>query len=134
MKSIAKILLVVLLIISIIGFVTYAIFMKFVRDVLIEEWFTSSSDGGIYTIEVVKLGSPFSFGSQELIIYADGKELCRTSISNDGKTLDRSNYAISWDNNIAILELKGEESAETITITFENDSPTYRIKQGIRNR
>ncbi len=132
MKNVTKILLVVLLVIIILGVSAYIFYSKFISNLLKEDvWFISTSEDGKHTVKVIKTGYTITFGDNSLVIYADDKELYRTSISNGGMTLNYSNYKITWDNDTAILELHGERKAETITITFENDSATYHTNKVI---
>ncbi len=133
MKKSSKILLIILIVILILGLLAYVFISKFIRNINIKEdvWIYSSSENGMHNVKVVRTGLKMIFADQDLIVYADGEELYRTSLSNDGKTLDYSNYKITWDTDIAILELQGEGDAETITIKFNNDKVTYHTNKVI---
>lgn len=78
----------------------------------------------------VKGSGAFFFGSENIKIYAYNnniiglfkKEIYKTTIANDGKSLHYDNFLIEWINdNTAYLTLKGEEqSDEKLMITFGN--------------
>lgn len=63
--------------------------------------------------EVKKHGTPFTFGDQDLIIFADG--------------------IIQWENHTAVLKLDGEGQLEeeVITITFKDGLATYSTNKKI---
>lgn len=89
---------------------------------------TSPNDQNII---IVKYSNAFSFGHSHIHIISKRAGLTnflssskyKTSISNDGKILDKSNVTISWtDDNTALVTLIGEEQdPELITVKFRPD-------------
>ena len=49
------------------------------------------------------------------------KKVFKTMISNDGKSLNDSNFSITWDENKAYLTLIGEEQKNEYILIYFND-------------
>lgn len=90
-----------------------------------------------YKIVIKGNGSKFPFGSEDIKIYAYKnknfgffkKSVYKTEIFNDGKPLKDDNFNISWEDNKALLTLKGEEQKnEYIEIDFQNNI-TFKHKK-----
>ena len=74
------------------------------------EWFTSHSPDGKNNVKVMLVGDTFTFGSQNISVYVNGKYLLKTHLSNDGKELKDENYGVIWQSNDkVILKFNGEE-------------------------
>lgn len=91
--------------------------------------FESSSDNGMYRIAIKSSGA-FLFSSEDISINAYKglfkKIKYKSSIANDGKTLNKSNFDIIWKENIAILTIKGEEQDdEVLNIDFNNNKISH---------
>lgn len=89
-----------------------------------------------YKIVIKGNGPRWSFGSEDIKIYAYknnfngifNKILYKTEISNDGSPLNDNNFSISWEDNVAILTLKGEGNQEEhIEIKFADKITIKKI-------
>ena len=89
-----------------------------------------------YKIVIKGNGPKWSFGSEDIKVYAYknnfngifNKKLYKTEISNDGSPLNDNNFNVSWEDNIAILTLKGEGNQEEhIEIVFEDKITIKKI-------
>ncbi|MDD2435550.1 MAG: hypothetical protein PHO63_04775 [Bacilli bacterium] len=78
---------------------------------------------------IIKGDEPkWAFGSEDIMIYARknsifgvfNQKVYKTEISNDGKSLNESNFSIDWiDKNNALIVLRGEEqNDEYLSVTF----------------
>ncbi|WP_052360586.1 hypothetical protein [Oceanobacillus manasiensis] len=91
---------------------------------------SSHSPNDINTIEVVEKGEPAWFGPSSVKIKYDGKHIDR-SISNDGKMLQDSNFAIHWDNdNEATITIYGEEQYPDVITFNAKESPPFEGIEG----
>ena len=78
----------------------------------------------------IKSSGAFLFSSEDISINAYKglfkKMKYKSSIANDGKTLNKSNFDIIWKENIAILTIKGEEQDdEVLNIDFNNNKISH---------
>lgn len=89
-----------------------------------------------YKIVIKGNGPKWSFGSEDIKVYAYknnfngifNKILYKTEISNDGSPLNDNNFNVSWEDDVAILTLKGEgNQEERIKIVFENKITIKKI-------
>ena len=115
----------VIITLEIIGMLTVAFLTILAFILLIKAWlfrefyhtkFTFDSPNNAYKV-VVKGNDTIFFSSEKLRIYAYknnfkgylNRVMYATVISNDGKGLNEKNVVISWEDNKALLTLKGEE-------------------------
>lgn len=89
-----------------------------------------------YKIVIKGNGPKWSFGSEDIKVYVYknnfngifNKILYKTEISNDGSPLNDNNFSISWEDNVAILTLKGEgNQEEQIEVVFEDKITIKKI-------
>ena len=134
----------VIITLEIIGMLTVAFLTILAFILLIKAWlfrefyhtkFTFDSPNNAYKV-VVKGNDTIFFSSEKLRIYAYknnfkgylNRVMYATVISNDGKGLNEKNVVISWEDNKALLTLKGEEQKnEYIEIDFQ-DNITFKHK------
>lgn len=136
-KMISKIICIIILIIVIIiilGFLSVKYIFKEIDKKtvfrpfhLIEKY---ESPNKKFILEINGTGASWPFGDEDIKIIAYksnvqgklNKKIFNTKISNDGKTLDRSNYNVNWDNNTVLITLSGEEQKnEYILVSFDDD-------------
>ena len=122
-----------------VAFLTILAFILLIKAWLFREFyytkFTFDSPNNAYKV-VVKGNDTIFFSSEKLRIYAYknnfkgylNRVMYATVISNDGKGLNEKNVVISWEDNKALLTLKGEEQKnEYIEIDFQ-DNITFKHK------
>lgn len=92
---------------------------------------SSSSADGAYQVEIVAYGDPVSFGAQRIgIKVGEYGDTIYTRIGNDGATVDEGNFAISWDNNVAMVVVLGsEQKPVTYRIAFDGQGDYYLDKR-----
>lgn len=78
---------------------------------------------------VVKYEEAFIFGSHNMYAYyrteGDRGNLFKFYISNDGKSLNESNYDILWKEDTLFLSFYGEEQEEEKYIIYFNDNDSF---------
>ena len=89
-----------------------------------------------YKVVIKGNGPRWPFGSEDIKIYAYknsflgmfDKKVFKTMISNDGKSLNDSNFSITWDENKAYLTLIGEEQKNEYILIDFNDKISFKHK------
>lgn len=84
---------------------------------------SSLSKDGMHQVAIVTYGQPLFFGAQSIgIELGEYGDVIYTKVGNDGATIDKNNFEISWEDNIAIVVVSGK-----------NQTPvTYRILFGMQ--
>lgn len=87
--------------------------------VLNKKQVVDSSSKGDYIIELVSIGSPsWPFGGHKgeisLTQRNNRKVICKTTIyvNNDGTPMDEYNWNVQWDDNRAVVSIRGWEEPE----------------------
>lgn len=93
---------------------------------------TSSSPDGTCEVTISEVGSPFFFGPSTIRIEATwdtnpniiGTEYVteiETTLYNDGKSLDKSNFDVTWRDHVPTVITHGEEQPDQyITLDWRN--------------
>ena len=109
--------------------VLFGLFMLlFIFNNNVNNVFESTSSDSKYRV-IIKSKGAFLFSAEDVTIYAFKNNIVgffkkikyKSSIANDGKTLDKTNFDIKWNDDMAILTISGEEQDdEVLDIDFIN--------------
>lgn len=88
---------------------------------------------GEYTAELLAVGSPdWPFGKQDgrIVLKKNGFSVCQSdfTLHNDGKMMDEYNWDVKWEEDKAVITIRGEEQKDEVFRLYYDDRMTVHKK------